>query len=216
MHLLDVFREGVIRRINHRERSCREFFPGPKFPSAIVLYNTGVKFERASTDIINFYGLVLRLPRIAVDKDTETLFLNLMALEKLQVTKSNGVSSYVAFMASLVPSAKDVKLLRSQGIMAANESEMSDDAIAKLFNELAKNPVNDPDDSLCEVRSALERWPDIYIRNCNERLANWGSNFIQGCCKNPWTAIGVVAGTILLVATVTQTVFAVLQFYQDG
>lgn len=216
LHVLDVYRKGVLRQIGSPSPHKVRCFPGPPFPSAMDLSRTGIKFK-----VIGTYGLVdihfdnergfLSLPCIIVDEDTQTLFLNLMALEKLDIMERNGVSSYVAFMGLLIRSAQDVKVLRSRRIIV---SEESDDVIARLFNELGKNPVNDPDNCLYVVRSALARWSNSYIRKCNERLVDWGTNFLQTYCKNPWTAIGLVAGAILLVATVTQAVYAVLQYYQ--
>ncbi|RWR97811.1 UPF0481-like protein [Cinnamomum micranthum f. kanehirae] len=187
-----------------------EVFPGPPFPSAMDLSRTGIKFK-----VIGTYGLVdihfdnergfLSLPCIVVDEDTATLFLNLMALEKLDIMERNGVSSYVAFMGLLIRSAQDVKVLRSRRIIV---SEESDDVIARLFNELGKNPVNDPDNCLYVVRSALARWSNSYIRSTGEPNSSKLTARIHGLLLASLQSHP-------LVATVTQAVYAVLQYYQD-
>lgn len=217
LHVLDVYVESMIRQINPTW-PWSITSPGPIFPSAIVLSDTRVKFKKSETiglmDIhFDEERRLLWLPSITVDEGTETLFLNLMAWERFDVMKRHEVSSYVAFMGLLIRSAQDVKLLRSGEIIIAKLK--SDEAVAKLFDELAKNPVNEPDDSLAMVRFELEIWHNTHIAKCNERLANWGSNFMETYCKNPWTAFGFLVGTIISVATVMQTVYAIIQFYQN-
>ncbi|XXG83636.1 hypothetical protein AAC387_Pa10g1345 [Persea americana] len=231
LHLLDVLRVSMITRdkgpmamttrVNEPIFFYRMFDAGPRFPSATLLSLAGLKFKKGITqrntrmDIsVDEKRGFLWLPWIFVDELTETWFLNLMALERFEVMESNGVSSYISFMGMLVRSAQDVKLLRNHGIIIDGKLAKSDDAIAKLFIELSNNPVNHPDDSLHKERSALEEWSARSRGKLNVRFAKWGSNFVETYCKNPWSAIGLVAGTILLVATVAQTVYTILQFYQ--
>lgn len=215
LHALDVFRENAIQRSIERGVTIG-VSPTPDFPSATVLRHTGVKFERNDTSClmaITFNNGVLILPHLFINKDTEPTFLNLMAFERFQTGKGQEVSAYVDFMGSLVRSAKDVSLLRSKEIITSRESN---EAIARLFSELAKNQIVDPDDSLDEVRQRLN---NHYQRNFlwgrfHEKLAEWKSNFLETYCKNPWTVTGLVAGIILLALTITQTFYTVLPFYR--
>lgn len=197
------------------------------FPSATVLFKTGVKLEASNPFEllvldIHFNKKVLSLPYMYFDEDAEDMFLNLLALERLHVMKSHEVSSYVAFMDKLIRSAEDVELLRSHNIISP--STLNDDVIAKLFNKIANNPIAAPDHSLNEVKQLLsERYGErknrirlAYVEGnikCSEMFADWISHLMQNYCKNPWTVIGVIAGTIILTATVTQTVYTVLPFY---
>lgn len=117
-------RESVVR-----PRDLGRTFPGPGFPSATALSHAGLKFKKSRTDDlmdIHFEGRFHSLPRILVKEDTDMLFLNLMALERFDVTRSHEVSSYFAFMDLLIRSVQDLKLLRPQGIIIVNESEESD------------------------------------------------------------------------------------------
>ncbi|RWR93814.1 UPF0481-like protein [Cinnamomum micranthum f. kanehirae] len=218
VHLPDVLRLSMITPGSHERR----IDAGPEFPPATLLSLAGLKFEKSETPANRSMDVLfderrglLSLPFICVDEITEAWFLNLMALERCEVMESNGVSSYISFMGMLIRSAQDVKLLRKHGIIIDNKLEKNDKAIAKLFAELATNPVNSSDDSLYERRYALHEWSASSRRKLNVRFAEWGSSFVETYCKNPWSAIGLVAGIILLIATLAQTYCAVLQLYQN-
>lgn len=114
------------------------------------------------------------------------------------------------------------KLLRDYGVIHAS-SRWSNRAIAKFFNELAKNPMVQPDDSLAEVRMALKDYyessknsVELTRRKVNKKIGNWGSYFKQTYCRNPWTVMGLVAGIIILALTAIQTYYAVLQYYDNN
>ncbi|KAJ8622587.1 hypothetical protein MRB53_031116 [Persea americana] len=99
---------------------------------------------------------------------------NLLSLLRSSLQKSNPCGP---------PRSRNPDFLRS-----VVSSRWSNHAIAKFFNELARNPMVQQDDSLGEVRMAL----------------------------NPWTVMGLVAGIIILALTAVQTYYAVLQYYDNN
>ena len=69
------------------------------------------------------------------------MFLNLVAYEKCDNFKNDfGVTSYIAFLRSLIKEAKDVRELRKAGIFYNLVD--SDEEVAKLFNEMPLIPTN--------------------------------------------------------------------------
>ncbi|RWR93813.1 UPF0481-like protein [Cinnamomum micranthum f. kanehirae] len=225
-HLLDGLRDEITgRSLSIKEITGRSGLSDlvtaaviDPFPSASVLSDLKVKFEKSDTPClldIYFNGIVLLLPCIAFDEGTRPIFLNLLALEQLRVGKDRPVSSYVAFMGTLVRSANDVALLRDKGIIIARRQ--SDRAIAKCFSGLLNNPMVNPDDSLALVRERLNRMGHTMktniIHKTRKTCADWRSDFLKTYCRNIWTFMGLVGGILLLGLTTIQTVYGVLQFY---
>lgn len=105
MHVLDVLRDELIAGSWGKDGHTIN----ATFPSATVLSSVGVKFTPTSPrDGIYIKGHTLFLPYLVVNENSETMFLNFIALEQLQVRKGQRVSSYITFMDLLIRSADDV------------------------------------------------------------------------------------------------------------
>uniref|UniRef100_A0A0D9XSR9 Uncharacterized protein n=1 Tax=Leersia perrieri TaxID=77586 RepID=A0A0D9XSR9_9ORYZ len=118
LHPLDVLQKST--RDARRHRQCPEV-SGFVMSCDTELYEAGIHFklsdENGLAGGVTFEGGVLKIPKITLYDDTELIFLNLMAFERLHPGAGNDVTAFVFFMDLLIDAAKDVALLRSKGII---------------------------------------------------------------------------------------------------
>ncbi|KAK3409574.1 hypothetical protein EUGRSUZ_J01683, partial [Eucalyptus grandis] len=198
LHVLDVFRKHMRKK----PKDNVEMKDGMKLirsASATELSEHGIQFKNSKTRSLNdisFEGGVLRLPTIVVGDKIESVFLNLMAFERFHVGAGNEVTSYICFMDYIIDKGQDVALLRAQGILQ-NDLE-SDEAVAKLFNLLAKGATMDSDSSINGVLTKVEQ----YYSN---RWNMWRVNFFHTYFRNPWVTLSLIAAVFLFALTIIQT-----------
>ncbi|MQL81864.1 hypothetical protein Taro_014327 [Colocasia esculenta] len=176
--------------------------------SAMELYEAGIRFKRSrsnSLQDIRFKHGVLSLPAVVVDDLTEAMFRNMMAFERLHVGAGNDVTSFVFFMDSIIDSAKDVALLQWKGLI--QNAMGSDKAVAKLFNSLSKEVPLDPDSPLDRLQRRVNRY-------CRQNWNKWRANLVHTYFRSPWAFLSLAAAIFLLILTVAQTVFTILQWQQ--
>ncbi|KAM7490211.1 hypothetical protein LguiA_033132 [Lonicera macranthoides] len=154
---------------------------------------------------------------LKVNKETETLFRNLIAFEQCRRDEIQYITSYIILMDSLINTPKDVKLLVSCGVI---ESLLEDnELVLNLFNNLPKETVIDNKDfHFANVCKDLNKY-------CKDYQHQWKAAWLKlkqilrfynlRCdnLRNMWTTISVVAASILLVLTVIQSVCSVLQLW---
>lgn len=146
------------------------------------------------------------MPVLMVDDSFEGIFLNLLAFEHQHAAAGNGVTAYVFFMDNIIDTAEDVSLLKSKGIFKNYLG--SDDALAKLINDtLSKGAVMSRFSVISKVQHEVKN-------HCKKPWNEWRANFMHTYLRNPWVFISLVAASILLLATVLQTVYTVVAFYQ--
>ncbi|KAB2599147.1 hypothetical protein D8674_009418 [Pyrus ussuriensis x Pyrus communis] len=130
---------------------------------------------------------VLRLPAIVVDDTTESMFLNLIALESFHVGAGNEVTSYIFFMDNIIDNARDAALLHAKGIL--QNALGSDKAVANLFNYVSR---------FTTARS----------------LGTCGAPFsFHTYFRNPWAFISLIAGVFLFVLAIAQTGYSINPCY---
>jgi len=212
LHALDVRRRSMLH--GHYQQDSprsRDIVPETDIiRSALELYEAGIRFKKSNTDSlhnIRFRHGVLTMPAVSVDDSTEYMFLNMMAFERLHVGAGNDVTAYVFFMDNIIDSAKDVALLSTSGII--QNAVGSDKAVAQLFNSISKDVVLEPDSAL----DAVHREVNAY---CRKPWNLWRANLIHTYFRSPWAFLSLAAAIFLLVMTVMQTVYTVLQFYQQN
>ncbi|KAL2556154.1 Plant protein of unknown function [Forsythia ovata] len=212
LHLLDVYRKSLLqepRQKKHINKSGNEVHPGGDeiIRSATELNEAGIRIKKSNTRSlkdISFHGGVLKLPLIVVDDTTESMYLNLIAFERLHVGAGNEVTSYIFFMDNIIDSARDVSLLRSCGIIL--NAIGSDKAVANLFNSLSKDVTLDPNGSLDEVHKNVSDY-------CKKPWNAWRADIMHNYFRNPWAILSVIAAIIFLFAlTIIQTVYSVLSY----
>ncbi|KAM7490210.1 hypothetical protein LguiA_033131 [Lonicera macranthoides] len=184
--------------------------------SATELHEAGVKFEREKTEgncLLDIYFTtkgVLKIPQLKVNKETETLFRNLIAFEQCRRDEIQYITSYVILMDSLINTPKDVKLLVRCGVI---ENLLEDnELVSNLFNNLPKETVIDNKDFyFANVCEDLNNYSKDYWHQWKAAWLKSKQILRRDYLSNTWTTISVVAASILLVLTVIQTVCSILQ-----
>jgi hypothetical protein len=210
LHPLDVIRRSFLS--GQDQLTSITLGQGYSIPSAFELYHAGIRFKAGSTispRCISFQNGVLTMPRFVMDDSSEYFFLNMMAFERLHAGAGNDVTEFVQFLGSIILSSQDVKLLCSEGIIENTLHE--DEAVVTMFKRLATDFVVVRGSAIGHLYQQVY----MYIRNnpCR-RLTYWLTQFVNTYFHTPWKAISLFAGTLLLVLTIVQTLYAVLSFYR--
>uniref|UniRef100_A0A0E0BJX4 Uncharacterized protein n=1 Tax=Oryza glumipatula TaxID=40148 RepID=A0A0E0BJX4_9ORYZ len=203
LHPLDVLQKSVRGSPNSRRLT-----KGSPMPSAAELREAGIRFKVSTgsgfAGTVSFERGVLSVPEIILYGSAESMFLNLMAFEKLHPGVGNEVTAFVYFMDELINTAKDVQLLKDKGII--DHGMGSDEAVADVINNtLTEGAAIDPESSLNDVMVEVDAY-------CKKRRNKWRAILLHTYFSNPWVFISLVAATVLLIATVIQTVYAILSF----
>ncbi|XP_034888575.1 UPF0481 protein At3g47200 [Populus alba] len=151
---------------------------------------TDVKFKSSI-----FWG-TLKVPPIIIDESAKSLLLNLVAYETSAALDQLWVSSYICFMDSLIDDAKDVKELRSNGIIINYLG--ADQKVANLFNDMGRS-IHD-----------TAAYNDIKMeinKQCESTVKRWVYEWKRTYFSNPWTIITVLAASFGLALTATQTYY---------
>ncbi|GMN54775.1 hypothetical protein TIFTF001_023907 [Ficus carica] len=178
--------------------------------TAVALKQVGVTFVKTNDNFpfhdIGFSGGELSIPRLVIDDGTECLFRNLVAYEQYSENcRLHRVVDYLKVMDCLINSSEDAKLLRHRGII--DNSIGDDEKVSDMFNRLLSgvryNPMNSfYTDMLNDVNKFCENpW--------NKRIAKLKTEYFS----SPWSVISFLAAVLLLLLTVTQTVYAVLSYH---
>jgi hypothetical protein len=105
---------------------------------------------------------------------------------------------------NVIDSTKDVALLSSKGII--QNAISSDKVVAKLFNSISKDMVLEPENTLEIVHREVNAY-------CQKPWNMWRANLVH---TSPWAFLSLAATFFLLVMTIMQTVYTVMQYYQGG
>ncbi|KAM0831573.1 hypothetical protein ACQ4PT_065437 [Festuca glaucescens] len=212
LHPLDILRRSLLYGPTQTAPPAPPHHSAPDdiIRSAEELYEAGIRFKRSQTSSlldISFRRGVLRLPAIMVDDTTEYMFLNLMAFERLHAGAGNEVTAYVFFIDNMIDTAADVALLTCRRIV--HNTVGSDKAVAKLFSGMSRDVVLEPHSALDDVHRQVNAY-------CRKRWNRWRANLVHTYFRSPWSFLSLAAAVFLLGMTVMQTVYTVLQFYQDA
>ncbi|KAK9127069.1 hypothetical protein Syun_015866 [Stephania yunnanensis] len=212
LHLLDLYRTSQLQ--GDPPKRIRP--PNPVNEpvhidlSALQLHDAGIQFKASNTHSfkdISFQGGVLAIPTLTVDDATESILLNLVALERSHVGMGNEVTSYVFFMDNIIDSAKDVSLLRQDGIIHIALGSEKD--VANVFNHLAENVTPDPKGNLQDIHARINAY-------CNAKHHAWRAHLVHTYFRNPWAFLSLAAAIFLLVLTVVQSFYGIYPYYHPG
>lgn len=182
----------------------------PRAPCPVEMSEAGIQFKKSNTKSIHdveFKDGVLTMPLFDMHDDTETVLLNLIAFEWLHPDANDDVVAYVSFMDDIIQSERDVELLGSEGILV--DITGSKKKMVEMFNSLTRLGRANYDNRLGHVQWKLKA-------HCRKRRNRWRASFVKTYLRNPWVFISLVAAAILLVATLLQTVYTIVQFYTKG
>ncbi|XP_015697683.1 UPF0481 protein At3g47200-like [Oryza brachyantha] len=197
---LDVRSDQHVKQYDHST-------PSPRMRTAAELHEAGIHFKVSTgfgfADTVSFKGRVLHVPKIRLYDNAERMFLNLMAFERLHPGAGNDVNSFVWFMDELINTAKDVRLLKSKGIIEHGLG--SDKAVADLINKTLTKGAVMGSYSLNEVIKEVDAY-------CKKPWNRWRADLIHTYFNNPWVFISLVAATTLVITALIQTIYSALSF----
>ncbi|MFS7903169.1 hypothetical protein Hanom_Chr01g00020831 [Helianthus anomalus] len=140
----------------------------------------------------------LRIPVLEIYDFTEIVLRNLIAYEQSGQTHSY-VTSYAIAMDMLVDTQEDVAKLVDLGVLV-NKMGSNDEA-ANMINSICKGTIL-VDFFYEEQWVKLSKYCDAYWP---KNMANMKRTYFS----SPWNIIALVAGVILFVVTVVQTIFTI-------
>lgn len=157
----------------------------------------GVSFSRSLRG-------VLYLPELILDETTEGVLMNMVVFERMHPQSGTGITSFISFMDALIDTAEDVSFLGDQGIV--KNSLGSDEAAAKIFNKLGVHGMCKP---FNEVLEQVQKY-------ASEDVHKWYMQFKLTHFQSPWTVISLVGALFLIIVTLVQTIYTILQHYQKS
>lgn len=190
---------GIDDSATHGERTWRFI------NSATELTKANVKFKKSDKDSlfdIKFENGYLLLPPLTIDDKTESFFRNLIAYEQYFGDQSSYVTNYVKFLDSLINSSADVEILCLHGIIDnwKGDGEM----VSSMLNNLDLFVIYPEKFIYSKIFESVNA-------HCKRRRNKWMAKLKQHHLNSPWAIMSIVAAIALLLLTVTQTVFSVLQ-----
>ncbi|XP_027356290.1 UPF0481 protein At3g47200-like [Abrus precatorius] len=179
--------------------------------SVTELLEAGVRFkvntESGCLLDLRFSGRDLEIPQLKVEDWTEILFRNMVALEQCHYTDEAYITDYVAVWDFLVNTSRDVDILVRNRVLVNWLG--GTDSVANLFNGLWKNITHSNFSSdyfhLCEDLNGF----------CRDPWRKLKATLRRDYCNSPWQTAASIAGIVLLVLSLVQSVCSVLQVIQQ-
>ncbi|XP_047339839.1 UPF0481 protein At3g47200-like [Impatiens glandulifera] len=189
---------------NHRENSV-------DVRSASELDLSGVRFtkcikENSYLNDITFRDGVLYVPTVVLLDSTASLFWNLLALEQCSDSKEYGCVfiSYISFMDNLICDNKDVEIFTRNDLLLSWVNDAKEFLL--LFNHLALAADMDGINEFSEISRQLERY-------CRSNVHPLRAYIARNYFEVRWDLMNTV---MLFIFTVTQTIFAILDYNRKG
>ncbi|GFY86724.1 hypothetical protein Acr_05g0003630 [Actinidia rufa] len=215
LHMLDVVRNFQVGaefphfRTTRRERNCMNMID--RIGSAMDLYEAGIHFEKSRTSNMNdisFRDWVLSLPLMVVGNSTGSTLLNFIAFERLHIGAGTEMTNYVFFLGCILKSARDVSLLKSQGIVLNAIGSNQD--IIEIFKSLSKEISNDHEDKLDQVYEQII----TYRRKPFNRLrAHIVHAYHVSTQWSPLAYWSIIAAILLITLSILQTMYTIYPYY---
>ncbi|MCO5594161.1 hypothetical protein L7F22_048184 [Adiantum nelumboides] len=190
--------------------------------SAIHLRRAGIAFKAsppsigcASSNVLAIWfdkaSATLYLPHVNISQESEAILRNLAVYEMVALQRAE-VGSYLALMDDLIDTAQDVQVLRLSGVL--EHSLRNDEEVAEMWNGMCKNLQ-----ILYETTTLAEAYAAIKKHLCRQmrykRLRELYAEFSNRYLSAPWLTASVLAATLLLVLTITQTFYSAAIFYKS-
>ncbi|XP_020098162.1 UPF0481 protein At3g47200-like [Ananas comosus] len=208
LHLCHMFfRPSQIAVEHHRARAVTNL----QWHRAVQYHEAGVEFRAKDPSTphslldVTFSNGVMEIPRLSIDGQTESLFKNLIMFELGCPQVGKYMNAYIIFMSQLLSKPDDVELLAQRGII---EILGRADEVLRIFGRLNELAI-------------LPCWDDYYLKSTlrsvgahYNRRSNWWFAWLKHKhCKNPFLALAALGAFIVLLCTVIQALFSVLQYF---
>ncbi|PSR86628.1 UPF0481 protein [Actinidia chinensis var. chinensis] len=221
LHVLDIFRKSVplSHTDGQREHATHVHDDSVHHGSHIIvsameIQEAGIRFKVCKSEgvhEISFKDGVLHLPLLCVDDTTESVFLNLIAFERLHVGAGNEVTSYFYFMNGIINSVEDVVLLQSHGVI--HNALKSHKAVIELFKLLGKDIMFEPNKTICSVLQGINEYRNKPWVQYREKFAHAYHLSTQW---NPWAYISIIFAILLFTLTLVQTAYTISPYYHPN
>lgn len=210
-HLLRFFQLPPHNKLP--ERALEMTFPRY---SATQLHEAGVKFKVASSKCVQgrvvlskcvldfkFEKGVLEIPLLEFVDSTESRVRNIMALEQCDFGSDQYITDFYLILDRLINTTKDVDLLCDKGIIVncLGDSKAVTSMINNLNRGILRRNMNSDYNRFCKKLNAF------YEEPWHRRIATLRRQYFS----SPWRSASTIAAFILLVLTLTQTIFTILQ-----
>ncbi|XP_061971625.1 UPF0481 protein At3g47200-like [Populus nigra] len=176
------------------------------FHSATKLRQAGVSFKvprehdcLLDVEFSRRLRTEFQIPQLEINGNTESLFRNLVALEKRFYRGQEYISHYINLLSILVVKPKDAKLLMKNKIVTYYKDEV---AVRDLIYSLASSTTD-----LHSCYHGIFSTVDDYYKS------SWAKNpayFVEEFFGNFWKGVGTVTAAIFLILTSVQTICAIL------
>ncbi|XP_015973139.1 UPF0481 protein At3g47200-like [Arachis duranensis] len=206
-HFTDLTRKLLLLSSDLSISECSREAQVTHLYTATQLREAGVKFEvnKASNCLLDLQlsGHTLRIPFIRVEDSTEAVWRNLLAFEQCHWIDESYLADYIFIIDFLIDTDKDVDLLIEKGII---ENWLGDsNAVATMFNGLAVNILTLGFNE--KYSCILKGLNDFCEKPWNRKVATLKRDY----CNTPWRTVASIAGIFLLILTLVQTIFSILQ-----
>ena len=164
-----------------------------KVSSSLCLLDLKFNFE---------YGL-LKMPLLVINNHTEALIRNLMALELFCHREKKYIMDYFYILNILINNTKYMDLLCNNGIVVnyLSDNKAAKSMVKNLCTNFSWSCMNSDYNNICRELNAFYEKP----------LHMWKAFFKHEYFSTPLKVASSIPGLILLVLTLLQTVFAILQ-----
>ncbi|KAL2502628.1 Plant protein of unknown function [Forsythia ovata] len=205
-HLLDFLRSSFIPE-GYEEPEPGMYTNTPVFQCISKLRRAGIKLKAGNEESfleIKFRHGVIEMPTISLDDFMSAFLLNCVAYEQCHKSCSKHMTTYATLLDCLINTRKDVAYLSDQNII---ENYFGTDAeIASFVNNLGKDVAFDID--VCYLSELFNKVNHYYKNHWHVQWASFKYTYFS----TPWSFISAFAAFILLLLTVSQTIFTILAY----
>lgn len=204
------YHQDRVNNQNHKLHGKKQLL---RWRRAEQYHDAGIEFKKRdfsksrphSLVDIEFIHGVVEIPFLMVDDKTGFLFRNLIAFEQACPQFGNYFTAYICFISRLVSMPTDVTLLAKRGIIV--HEMRSDDQVSILFAKLGKNVDFDVNGN-----HYLRHMCCVMEEHYQSRVNRWMAWLWQNHFSNPWLSLAVIAGAVVLVCTIVQSLLALVAY----
>ncbi|KAF9666252.1 hypothetical protein SADUNF_Sadunf16G0210300 [Salix dunnii] len=200
-HLLDLLRNWLVMSSRNDKDDKNGWEP---IPSATDLVDAGIKLkvgdskERSILDI-KFNNGSLEIPSLLIQETTEVIIRNLISYEQCSPQCNDRITSYAVLLDNLINTTKDMDILTSSGIIT---NWLNPEEATQFFNRLYHDAY-------------LKKF--YYQKLCHDvnkyyrrRCPRWRALLMRNYFGTPWAIVSMFAAATLLILTVVQTIFTIM------
>ncbi|KAJ0111257.1 hypothetical protein Patl1_02998 [Pistacia atlantica] len=205
-HILDLLRHSLLLPLSPGKFNDKPTGWEP-FPCATKINEAGITFEKGMAGSIldiKFANGVLKIPPLLIQETTETILRNLISFEQCCPNYQPIVTSYAKLMDNLIDTDEDVEILSDKNII---DNWLNPEDAKQFFNKLYHDTF---------VKQFFYHDICLAVKNHRKRCwPRWRFFLVHNYFGKPWAIVSLIVGTILLVLTFLQTLYAVLSYVGD-